>query len=81
LLTGLVHSYVEPRNIENLFIAVTMECDISDVIFHFLRYTFATRCVELSFDVESLDEILGHASMNSTMNRYAHSPMELKPNI
>lgn len=78
LLTGMVHSFVEPRNMENRFKAVTKECDISDVNFHALRHTFATRCVELGFDVKSLSEILGHASVNITMNRYVHPSMELK---
>lgn len=78
LLTGMVHSYVEPRNMENRFKAVTKECNIIDVNFHALRHTFATRCVELGFDVKSLSEILGHASVNITMNRYVHPSMEHK---
>ena len=78
LLTGMIHSYMEPRNMENRFKAVTRECDIHDVNFHALRHTFATRCVELGFDVKSLSEILGHASVNITMNRYVHPSMELK---
>lgn len=78
LLTGLVHSYMEPRNMENRFKAVAKVCEIGDVNFHALRHTFATRCVELGFDVKSLSEILGHASVNITMNRYVHPSMELK---
>lgn len=78
MLTGMVHSYVEPRNMGNRFKAVTSKCDIHDVNFHALRHTFATRCVELGFDVKSLSEILGHASVNITMNRYVHPSMELK---
>ena len=30
------------------------------------------------FDVKSLSEILGHASVTITMNRYVHPSMELK---
>lgn len=78
LLTGLVHSYMEPRSMENHFKAVAKKCDISNVNFHALRHTFATRCVELGFDVKSLSEILGHASVNITLNRYVHPSMELK---
>ena len=78
LLTGLVHSYIEPRSMENHFKAVTKECAINDVNFHALRHTFATRCVELGFDIKSLSEILGHASVNITLNRYVHPSMELK---
>lgn len=78
LLTGMVHSYIEPRSMENRFKAVTKECGISDVNFHALRHTFATRCVEIGFDIKSLSEILGHASVNITLNRYVHPSMELK---
>lgn len=78
LLTGLAHSYIEPRNMENKFKMVTKKCDINDIHFHSLRHTFATRCVELGFDFKSLSEILGHASVNITMNRYVHPSMELK---
>ena len=41
-------------------------------------HTFATRCIELGFDVKSLSEILGHATVNITLNRYVHPAMELK---
>lgn len=78
LLTGLVHSYIEPRCLENRFKAVTKECGLKDVNYHALRHTFATRCVELGFDIKSLSEILGHASVNITLNRYVHPSMDLK---
>lgn len=78
LLTGSVHSYIEPRSMENHFKSVIQECNIRDVNFHVLRHTFATRCVELGFDIKSLSEILGHASVNITLNRYVHPSMELK---
>lgn len=78
LLTGLVHSFVEPRCMENYFKAAVEECGLEDVNFHALRHTFATRCVELGFDIKSLSEILGHSSVNITLNRYVHPSMELK---
>lgn len=78
LLTSATHSYIEPRTMQNRFKAVVKQCDISDANFHALRHTFATRCVELGFDMKSLSEILGHASVNITLNRYVHPSMELK---
>lgn len=78
LLTGLERIYIEPRNMENQFKVAASNCGISDVNFHALRHTFATRCVELGFDIKSLSEILGHASVNITLNRYVHPSMELK---
>ena len=78
LLTGLAQTYIEPRNMENQFKAAASDCGISDVNFHALRHTFATRCVELGFDIKSLSEIMGHANVNITLNRYVHPSMELK---
>jgi integrase len=43
-----------------------------------VRHTFATRCVELGFDTKSLSEILGHSTVNLTLNRYVHPTMDLK---
>ena len=53
-------------------------CGIEDANFHSLRHTFATRCIETGVDVKCLSEILGHASVNITLNRYVHPSMELK---
>ena len=78
LLTGLNRKYVEPRTMENRFKKALRQAGIEDANFHALRHTFATRCVELGFDIKSLSEILGHASVNITLNRYVHPSMELK---
>lgn len=78
LLTGELHNYVEPRTLENRFKRCICSCGIANVSFHTLRHTFATRCVELGFETKSLSEILGHSSVNITLNRYVHSSMELK---
>ena len=34
--------------------------------------------VEVGFEVKSLSEVLGHANVNITLNRYVHSSFELK---
>ena len=78
LLTGEANIYIEPRTLENRFKSRIKECGIENVNFHILRHTFATRCVELGFEIKSLSEILGHSSVNITLNRYVHSSMELK---
>lgn len=46
--------------------------------FHTLRHTFATRCIEVGFDVKALSEIMGHASVTTTMAVYVHPPMAQK---
>lgn len=77
-LAGKNDKIIEPRTMQNHFKKILNTCGIDSVNYHALRHTFATRCVELGFDVKSLSEILGHASVNITMNRYVHPSMELK---
>lgn len=78
VLTGNKNKYVEPRTMQNRFKAIVERCGIRDAHFHTLRHTFATRCIEVGFDVKSLSEILGHANVSITLNRYVHPSMELK---
>lgn len=39
---------------------------------HTLRHTFATRCLENGMNVKTLQRILGHADIRTTMNTYCH---------
>ena len=43
-----------------------------------LRHAFASGCIALGFDVKTLSEILGHSSVELTLNRYVHSSMDRK---
>ena len=63
---------------QNKFKKALKSSSIESANFHAIRHTFATRCIELGFDVKSLSEILGHATVNITMNRYVHPTLDLK---
>lgn len=78
ILTNCEQTPLEPRTMQNHFKRALQKSGIAPANYHSLRHTFATRCIELGFDVKSLSEILGHASVNITMNRYVHPTMELK---
>lgn len=78
VLTGTGSRYMEPRSLENRFKKALDHARIKHMGFHALRHTFATRCVELGFDIKSLSEILGHSSVNITLNKYVHPSMDLK---
>lgn len=78
VLTGDPNRYIEPRTLQYKLEHYTQECDLEGVHFHVLRHTFATRCVEVGFEIKSLSEILGHSSPRITLERYVHSSMELK---
>ena len=78
VLTGNKTTFIEPRTLQYRFRKYTNACGIREANYHSLRHTFATRCIELGFDVKSLSEILGHADVSITLNRYVHSSFELK---
>ena len=78
VLTGEAERYMEPRTMQYRLSQYTEACGLTGVHFHTLRHTFATRCVEVDFEIKSLSEILGHASPRITLERYVHSSMELK---
>lgn len=78
LLSDSEETHIEPRNLQTHFKTVLNSAGIENANFHALRHTFATRCVELGFDIKSLSEVLGHANVNITLNKYVHPSMELK---
>jgi site-specific recombinase XerD len=65
--------YIEPRTLQDTFQRLLLEAGIEDANFHSLRHTYATRAVEKGMDIKTLSELLGHADVSTTMNRYAHS--------
>ena len=77
LLTGN-NKYAEPRIVQYRFKKYLRESQIEDINFHALRHTFATRCVECGVDLKCLSEILGHANVDITLNKYVHTSFELK---
>lgn len=69
---------VEPRTMQYRFASILKKANLPSVHFHSLRHLFATNCIKLGFDVKSLSEILGHSSVEITLNRYVHSSFEQK---
>ena len=68
----------DPRTMQYRFKALLAKIGLRKLNFHSLRHLFATNCVELGFDVKTLSEILGHSSVEITLNRYVHSSIERK---
>lgn len=71
-------SIIEPRTLQNRFKSILKKADLPSVCYHSLRHMFATNCLQAGFDVKTLSEILGHANVETTLNRYVHSSMERK---
>lgn len=69
---------IEPRTLQNRFKSILKKVDLPSICYHSLRHMFATNCLQAGFDVKTLSEILGHASVETTLNRYVHSSLERK---
>ncbi len=77
VLTG-TQDCLEPRKLQRRLQKLTNACGLEGVHFHTLRHSFATRCMEVGFEIKSLSEILGHSSTAITLDCYVHSSMEVK---
>ncbi|MCL2106061.1 MAG: site-specific integrase [Oscillospiraceae bacterium] len=69
---------MEPRLFQTKFKKALEQAKVTETNAHALRHTFATRAIEQNMDVKSLCEILGHATVKFTLERYVHSSTELK---
>ena len=77
VLTG-TSKYIEPRLYRNHYKKFLEKYKIEPINFHGLRHTFATRCIENGADYKVVSELLGHSSVNTTLNLYVHPNMEDK---
>ena len=77
ILTG-TRKCMEPRTIQKRYSKCLKECQLPYLNFHSLRHSFATLGIQKGVDYRSLSEILGHSSVTTTLNIYAHSDMNRK---
>lgn len=69
---------IEPRAMQYRFQKILKNVNLPSVHFHALRHIFASTCIKLGFDVKALSELLGHSTVELTLNRYVHSSFEQK---
>lgn len=68
----------EPRTIQRRFEKLLKALNLTNVHFHTLRHSFATRLLELGVDMKTVSVLLGHESVKTTMDFYAHSSLETR---
>ena len=51
---------------------LTQKAGMENFSMHTLRHTFATRCIEAGMNPKTLQVLMGHSSINITMNLYVH---------
>lgn len=77
ILSG-TNKYIEPRSYRMYFNNVLKIINVEHFNFHSLRHTFATNCVQLGIDYKTVSELLGHSSINITLNLYVHPRLSQK---
>lgn len=71
----------KPANNTELDIELYTVCKkngLSKISMHILRHTFATRCAEAGMIPKTLQMILGHSNIATTMNIYVHATEDQK---
>lgn len=71
-------THLKDANIRRAQMAVCNNANIRYVSFHSLRHTYATRLIEAGVDVKTVSELLGHSTIELTLNTYVHSTDDTK---
>lgn len=77
IITG-TEQYIEPRGYYHFYRNLLQKAGVPYANFHTTRHTFATRCIESGADCKTVSEILGHASVKTTLDLYMHPQLEQK---
>lgn len=72
---------MEPRKVRNELKKILNTLGIKYKSFHTLRHTFATKLIEKSTNIKAISELLGHASVATTLDIYVHTKYENKVDI
>ncbi|MBO0467425.1 site-specific integrase [Enterococcus plantarum] len=75
VITNKGHA-IEPRTVSYRFDQIKSQLGLTDISFHSLRHTFATRCVELGVNIAAISSLLGHSSIKLTLDTYTSSFLE-----
>jgi integrase len=64
--------YIDPATYRDNYIKKLKEAGLKQYTFHSLRHTFATRALEAGIAIKVVSQILGHATVQITMDTYQH---------
>mgnify|MGYP001809690685 CR=1 FL=1 len=67
---------VDPATFRDHYLRTLKKANISPKSFHALRHTFATRALETNVNIKVVSEILGHATIQITLDTYSHVSLD-----
>lgn len=73
-----VGGYTESRNLARTFYDLTKKIGLEEKSFHLLRHTYASRLIEENVNLKIVQELVGHSSINITMDIYGHIGNDIK---
>lgn len=73
-------NYLDPRTLTKEIKKVIVDTDI-DFHFHMLRHSFSTNLYEHEVDLKTIQELMRHSSINTTLSIYTHMKPEHKKSV
>lgn len=71
-------NYLDESNVRKSFKRILKRCNLKEIRFHDLRHTFATRLFENGVNPKTVQILLGHSDITTTLNIYTHVMKDTK---
>lgn len=78
LFCGRLGNKLDPRRPYELHCRALKKAELEHIRLHDLRHTFATLLLEKGEDIKTIQELLGHKDIGTTLNTYAHVTQKMK---
>ena len=65
-------NYIDTRNLTRSYARALAKADIQHKKFHSMRHTYATRLFEADVPIKTVQKLMGHSDITTTMNIYTH---------
>ena len=72
---------IEPSYLRDVYERILKTAGVPHYKFHTIRHTFATRAIENNMPVKVVSQILGHSSVQLTMDLYCHPSVSAKRSV
>ena len=78
VFTTQIGTPINTSNLRKSYSRLLKKANITNIKFHALRHTYATRLFEEGVQVKTVQSLLGHSDINTTMNIYTHVTNDVK---